>query len=233
MGHLAGARTKRTLNSIEVVSDDNTKVLRFVASESGPIKIEIRDSTDSEWSYKPLATLDKVDAEVVAVVLQGGAVSTYVSSATTKIDSMDTQSFNLPKPPDPEKGPLDGDCTPLDIERAKAENLREERRNIELSMERDHALDKHIGFRIDGCPACGRAIYPGHGDGSLPNQTTVKDDGTPTSYSDAASRRVGTPHEESVLSGRPYCNLCGYVDEGEPDREYHPEFYGSDSDFPF
>lgn len=47
----------------------------------------------------------------------------------------------------------------------------------------------------------------------------------------AAAKRAGTPHEEIVrfdnrTRSRPWCNSCyAFVDHGEPNREFHPEFY--------
>lgn len=164
MAHLTAPRTKSFINEVEVVSDDSTQVLKFYGDADG-VTISLRDATDSNWSAKRIATLDRRSAEVIATILQGGQISEY-GSVNEAIKGLTDASHQLERPEtvEPTK---DSDCTALDIERAKAENLKEERRNIELSMERDHALDKHVGYRIDGCPACERAIYPGHGDGSL------------------------------------------------------------------
>lgn len=44
-------------------------------------------------------------------------------------------------------------------------------------------------------------------------------------YLEASSHRSGTPHEEDVVNGRPYCRVCGYTDKGLPDPIFHPERY--------
>lgn len=165
MAHLTGARTERKINSIEVVSDDSLRVLRITTTGTGTATIGIREATESEWSTKTIATIDKDDAAVVATIFNGGTIHDY-GGLRTRVDGVLTSPFSLPKPEEV-KGPMDGDCTPLDIERARAANLLEERQNIQLQLERDHALDKHITADVKGCPACERAIRPGYGDGSL------------------------------------------------------------------
>lgn len=156
MGHLTGARTKREITQVEVVADDSQRVLRFRASESGSFSIEIRDATASEWSYESFATLDKDDATIVARVMSGGIIAYDAEFDRVKAIG---DAHSLPKPEDV-KGPMDGDCTPLDVERAKAENLREAKELVQLEMERDHALDRHVTGDVPGCPACDRRVIP-------------------------------------------------------------------------
>jgi hypothetical protein len=154
MGHLTGARTERKINSIEVVSDDSQRVLRFSVNENGSVTIASREAIESDWDAKPIAIIDKDDAAIVATILNGGGVSSY-SAIGKRIEAVSVSGHTLPKPEEV-KGPMDGDCTPLDIERAKAANLKEERELVQLQMERDHQLDHHVRADVPGCPACER-----------------------------------------------------------------------------
>jgi len=156
MGHLSAAKLKQQVTSVEVVSDDSQRVLRF---SGGPdsFTIAIRDATESEWSATTFATLSREDAKLVSVVLSGADLD-YQPGVVEQVKGVKAV-HRLPAP-EVEKGPLDGDCTPLDIERAKAENLKEERENIQLQMERDHSLDRHASGDVPGCPACDRKVIP-------------------------------------------------------------------------
>lgn len=154
MAHLTGARTERKINSIEVVSDDSLRVLKISTTERGTITVGIREAIESDWSAKTFATIDKDDATIIATLLNGGTINEW-GEVRNRIEGVATSPHTLPKP-ETEKGPMDGDCTPLDIERARAANLLEERQNIQLQLERDHALDKHTTADVPGCPACER-----------------------------------------------------------------------------
>jgi hypothetical protein len=154
MGHVTGARTERKITSIEIVSDDSLKVLKVSVNENGTVAIATRESTESDWTVIPFATVDKEDAQIVATIFNGGGVPSYGETGE-RIERIPTAGHMLPKPEE-QKGPMDGDCTPLDIERAKAANLKEERELVLLQMERDHSLDKHVGADVAGCPACER-----------------------------------------------------------------------------
>lgn len=185
MAHLTAPNTKRTIDSVEVVSDDSTKVLRFNVTDKGVATITLRDATASHWSATQIATLDRRDAEVVATILTGGSISEYGNAKET-IDALPTSYHTLEKP-EADKPVTDSDCTALDIERAKAENIREQKQLVELELERDHARDYHTTASVPGCLACERAIYPGHGDGSLPQRTyleaSAEDDDLPETSS--------------------------------------------------
>jgi hypothetical protein len=174
MGRLTAAHTKRAITSVEVVSNDSLRVLRFVASEAGHFDIDTRDATESEWSFKTFATLGKEEAEVIATILSGGTIGQWSSALLSRIEGIPTTTHNLPKPEEA-KDPMSGDCTPLDIERAKAENLREAKELIQLEMERDHALDRHVGADVTGCPACDRKVLPKSWDDPEPAERTTGD----------------------------------------------------------
>jgi hypothetical protein len=230
-----GGRTVRSLiTSLEVLSDDEKQVLMLDRQEDGSIVIKTRAPHESAWSSNgPRFEVKAADARMLGSMLR----SEDQNWNRTALEEIETADFTAPEPEEVIEKRLRekvGECSELDIERAKAANLAEQRKNIELEMERDHALNKHVGYRIDGCPACGRAIYPGHGDGSLhpaqPDAPTItRSDEEEAAFialtTDAAAKRVGTIHEETPIGDRPYCGICGYVDEGTPDREYHPEFY--------
>lgn len=180
MAHLTGAKTKNTLDSIEVVSDDSLRVLRFRHSEGGEFFIETRDATESDWNYKSFALLRGEDANVIASVLRGGDLNLY---GAPKIEGISKTAHTIPKPEDDK--PAEPDCSPLEVEQAKAANIEKQRQVVELELERDHAKDLHVGAMVPGCPACDRRISPGYGDGSLPEPTTTSDD-----------EGLGHPHDE-------------------------------------
>jgi hypothetical protein len=163
MGHLTGARTKREITAVEIVSDDSLRVLKVTTTDSGAVVLNLRDAVDSEWSgAKQFAVLSREDAEIVATILQGGAMPIYGGSRS-RIEALPETAHTLPKAEAETKA--EPDCTPLDIERARAANLAEERANIVLTFERDHSRGLH-NPDVPGCPACERRIRPGHGDGS-------------------------------------------------------------------
>lgn len=158
MGHLTGAAVTRLLKSIEVVSDDHQRVLRFQPRDSGGALISIRDATDSQWSYKDFAVLTPQDAKVVSAILNGGDLS-HTYGVEEVVTNVQTSAHTLPKPEEA-KAEGEGDCTPLDIERAKAANLQEAKQLVQLEMERDHSLDRHVTGDVPGCPACERKVIP-------------------------------------------------------------------------
>jgi hypothetical protein len=178
MGHLTGAATERQLTSIEIVSDDGQQVLRIQPDDHG-VKVSIRDATESQWSYKDFARLDTADAKLIAAVFEGGRID-HRYGIEDVLGGIPTQHHSIPKP-EAAKAEGEGDCTPLDIERAKGANLQEAKQLLLLELGRDHALDRH-NSDVPGCPACETRIRPGFGDGSLrPGDTdrehVVADDG--------------------------------------------------------
>jgi hypothetical protein len=159
MGHLTGAAVTRLLKSIEIVSDDSQRVLRVQPRDGGGVLFSIRDATDSQWSYKDFAVLDPQSAKVVAAVLSGGGDLAYSYGIDETVANVPTNPHVLPKPEEA-KAEGEGDCTPLDIERAKAANLQEAKQLVQLEMERDHSLDRHVTGDVPGCPACDRKVIP-------------------------------------------------------------------------
>lgn len=169
MGHLAGIQTQQELTSIEIVSDDAQQVLRIQPLDNG-VRIAIRDAADNHWSYKEFARLDPADAKIIAAAFEGGRID-HVYGIEDTLKGVPTSMHTIPKPEPAPGEPVttDSDCTALDIERAKAANIAEAKQLVQLEMERDHALDRHVGAEVPGCPACERRIRPGYGDGSLTN----------------------------------------------------------------
>lgn len=44
-------------------------------------------------------------------------------------------------------------------------------------------------------------------------------------FAEAANARTGSPHEESIRDGEPYCAVCGALVADFPDTIFHPEQY--------
>lgn len=153
---VTGKTTRETIESIEIVSDDMTQVM-VLERDGDNLRIKMRDATGSRWDLKEFAKLTPRDRQAVGVIFDGGQIQSW---QRTYLDDITDQSFSMPKPPEPEDEAT-GDCTPLDIERAKAANLEEERANIALQMELDHSRDKHVTADVPGCPACDRKYIPG------------------------------------------------------------------------
>ena len=152
---VTGKTTKETIESIDIVSDDMTQVM-VLERDGEDLRIKIRESTGSRWDAKPFTRLSGREQNAISVIFGGGQISSWQRSY---LEDVSDQSFSLPKPETVEPDAT-GDCTPLDIERAKAANLKEQREIIELEMERDHALDRHVTGDVPGCPACDRKYIP-------------------------------------------------------------------------
>lgn len=156
MAHLTGRSIKTVINTVEIVSDDTSQVISINRHEDGSVSLTIRSAYKSNWDTSSQFSVSKADASLLGIALSGNDAQ-YV---TEKVKSIPSASFKVDNP-NPEPDPNKPDCTQLDIERAKAENLKEERELLALSNERDHALDKHVGAVIPGCPACERKYIAG------------------------------------------------------------------------
>lgn len=170
MATLGGRSSVTRLTALEVLSDDGTLVLMFDRQDdAGSMVIKTRKPWESAWSSDGTRfSVLSQEAKLLGQLLSNGDVS-YSRAQIEAINASDfTAQAPISVPGDQVPTSTEGDCTPLDIERAKAQNLKEERENILLQMERDHALDHHVGAMVPGCPACDRRIRPGYGDGSLP-----------------------------------------------------------------
>lgn len=172
---LGGIATRTQITSLELLSDNGEQVLMLDRQEDGSIIVKTRKPHESAWgSNGPRYEVKASDARLLGAMLtsQDQRYNNHV------IEDISTVDFTAPEPEDVIEARLRekvGDCTQLDIERAKAANLAEEKANLLLQLERDHSLDKHNPM-VDGCPTCERAIYPGHGDGSLRDYGTTEPD---------------------------------------------------------
>jgi hypothetical protein len=165
MAQLGGRSIRTLITALEVLSDDEKNVLMVNRNEDGSVQIKTRLRYASSWgSEGPTFAVKAEDARTLALLLGSQDASYH----RTKLDDISSSDFSAEKPQevlDAEAGETPGDCTELDIERAKAANLTEQRAIVELELRRDHALDKHVGWEVEGCPSCDRSIRPG--DGSL------------------------------------------------------------------
>ena len=131
-----GGRSVRTiLTSLELLSDNGEQVLMFDRQEDGSIVIKARAPYETAWaSSGPRFEVAKYDAILLGGMLQSSDQQ-YNSS---RLENIDSQDFKAPEPEEVIEARLRekvGDCTELDIERAKAANLAEQRRNIERCMD--------------------------------------------------------------------------------------------------
>jgi len=179
MSQLSGRTFTTTITKLDITSADNTKVLMIQRDSMGGVSFRIRMSHQSSWdsSDEPRYEVSKDDARLLGILMKGEDAS----YSRPKLDEITYSEFKTPAPETHTEEEIRADCTQLDIERAKAANLAEERELLRLTNERDHALDKHFDQQVDGCDACDRRIRPGYGDGVASYLTTVYHDGRPTS----------------------------------------------------
>jgi hypothetical protein len=170
-----GGRTIRTIiTQLEVLSDDGSLVAMFDRGEDGSVLLRTRLPHESPWkSETPRFSITKNDALTLGHLL----MSADAQYRRVVIDEIDSSDFTAPAPETPEPSGTTADCTQLDIERARAQNITEERELLRLSNIRDHSLDKHIGSAVEGCPSCDERVRPGHGDGSLPEDDLAHAEG--------------------------------------------------------
>jgi len=157
---LGGRRARTLLTSLELLSTEETDVLAFARNDNGSITVQSRKTYESAWAANgPRYEIKAEDARVLGSLLR----SEDQSHMTSRIDQIDVSSFEGREPDEVIEARLRekvGDCTELDIERAKAANLAEQRKVVELEMERDHSLDRHVTGDVPGCPACDRKVIP-------------------------------------------------------------------------
>lgn len=218
---LSGRQVRTLVTELELLSNDETLVLRFGRNEDGSIVISTRKPHEDYWTMGTQFSVGSKDARFLGLLLK----SEDVSYGRAALDEIPAAHVKREKPADVLEAELRekiGDCSELDIERAKAANIAEEKELLLLQLKRDHSLDKH-NPRVDGCPSCENEIHPGHGDGSLRPNQTEPDRTNENEEIDFAARRVGTGHEETPISGRSFCGDCGYVDEDRPEinRYFH------------
>lgn len=168
---LGGIATRTQITSLELLSDNGEQVLMLDRQEDGSIIVKTRKPHESAWgSNGPRYEVKASDARLLGAML----TSTDQRYNNHVIEDISTVDFTAPEPEDVIEARLRekvGDCTQLDIERAKAANLTEEKANLLLRLATDHANGKHEdGWYGEGCTACENRIRPGYGDGSLREQ---------------------------------------------------------------
>lgn len=188
MATLGGKSIRTIVTSLEVLSDDGKHVLMLdQASSDGGVRIRVRKTHDSKWGYDhPTFTVSKQDAEIVTKIV-GSSDAQYIAERLRSIDSTD---FTAPAPIDPDEveRKIEERCSQLDIERAKAANMEEEKALLTKRLIVQHMDDKHIRESVVGCPKCDSAaerafsrVLPVEGAGDdrdLPNND-VDEDGLP------------------------------------------------------
>lgn len=152
---LSGRETRTLITALELLSDDEEQVLMLNRQEDGSVILRTRQPYENAWSASgPRYEVKAEDARRLSQLL--GSQDIYSSSY---LDDIPAKKISRNKPPEVVEAELankPAECTELDIERAKAENLKEQREIVQLELERDHAQDKHITADVPGCPACER-----------------------------------------------------------------------------
>jgi len=153
MSGLSGITRKLVVEHIEIESDDKSKIAVVDHGLDGSATISIRDPWASQYMQGPLKfTISGSDIGVLVAALQGSD-ATYSRAKDIPLSRIKIED------PTPKTVP---NCEPLDIIRAQAVNLAEERELLRLSLIRDHSLDKHISADVEGCETCADKIPPYH-----------------------------------------------------------------------
>jgi hypothetical protein len=167
---LSGRTLRTLLTELELLSNDETQVLTFLRNQDGTIVIRTRLPHEDYWSSSGARfEISEKDARTLGMLLKSEDVS-YNRSTIEEISSTHLKREKPAEILEKELREKIGDCSELDIERAKATRIAEEKDLLKLQNSRDHALDKHIGQTVDGCVECENRIRPGYGDGSLREQ---------------------------------------------------------------
>lgn len=153
-----GGRSIRTIiTALEVLSDDGSLVAMFSRSEDGSASLRTRLPHEPSWGGEsPRFSITKADAATLGHLL----MSADAQYRLTTLNDIDASTFTGPAPERPEPSGTTADCTQLDIERARAQNITEERELLRLSNIRDHGLDKHVRAEIQGCESCENVVIP-------------------------------------------------------------------------
>jgi hypothetical protein len=153
MAQLGGKSIRTTIQSLEVLSDDGKQVLMFDTLESG-VKIRVRAAHESPWGSHPTWMVSKSDAEILAKIV-GGHDAQYNLSALTAITSSDFTADDVTGAAI--DAAVEARCSQLDIERAKAANIAEEKDLLVKTLVVQHLDDKHMTASITGCELCEEA----------------------------------------------------------------------------
>jgi hypothetical protein len=171
MATLGGKSVRTVITSLEVLSDDRSLVLMLDSMDGlggGGIRIRTRKPWESQWSGSLATwTVGPSDAEIVSKIIANHDAQYQRSS----LDAISSDDFSGDNPDIADAKLVDAAvearCSQLDIERAKAANMKEERELLRTRMSVDHIGNKHGNYEIEGCEMCANRIRPVHGDGSL------------------------------------------------------------------
>lgn len=150
MASLMGLRKRLTVPQIEVVSDKHDGVLVIQHNEQGAT-ITVRKPWEATWNASgPSFTVEKKDVPVIVAALQGGDAEWTMRDRIIPTDTFTAEDVNEAAV----AKEVEARCSQLDIERAKAANIAEEKEALTLALKVQHMDDKHITRSVDGCPIC-------------------------------------------------------------------------------
>jgi len=153
MAQLGGKSIRTVVTSLEILSDDGKQVLMLDAQDGG-VKIRVRQAFESAWGSYNGWTVSKGDAEIVAKIVANHDAQ-YNLSALNAISSTDFTAEDV-RGAAIEKE-VEARCSQLDIERAKAANIAEEKDLLAKTLVVQHLDDKHMTASITGCELCEEA----------------------------------------------------------------------------
>lgn len=156
MATLTGKRQRTVVDQIEIVMRDREEGEHVLVVTRDPsaktTTISVRRPWEGAWdSSGGKATLTDAEANIVAAVVTGG-------DQGYRLDSLKAIDYSTYSAQDVNAKAVEAEvearCSQLDIERAKAANIREEKEALVLSLTVQHMDDKHITRSVDGCPIC-------------------------------------------------------------------------------
>jgi hypothetical protein len=138
----------------------------------GGVKIKVRKPFESTYNYDlPTWTVTKKDAETLSKVMLNGEIKYMIQTVEgiveTRFTAEDVNGAEVEKQ-------VEARCSQLDIERAKAANIAEEKDLLAKTLVVQHMDDKHLKTSIIGCEICEENIrsttlgYPFPGDTDEP-----------------------------------------------------------------
>lgn len=159
MAQLGGRNVRTLLTSLEVLSDDGKTVLMLDSADGlggGGCKIKVRKPFESTYAYDiPTFTLTKKDAETLSKVMLNGEIKYMIQTVEGIVEARftaeDVNGAEVEKQ-------VEARCSQLDIERAKAANIEEEKDLLAKTLIVQHMDDKHVSISVDGCRYCEASI---------------------------------------------------------------------------
>lgn len=169
MATLMGLQQRLVLPRVEVVSDKQDGVLVIErAPGNNYVTITIRKPWEATWNASgPSFQIEDPDVTLIAAALSGHDAAWTIRNRRIPSDTFAAPDVNE----DAVAKEVEARCSQLDIERAKAVNLEEEKALLRTRMSVDHVNDKHGNYEIDGCELCQMRTRSDHGDGSLPYES--------------------------------------------------------------